>query len=133
MTTITFIVTDGATDEARLDTEQEYTLNKKTGVSILNRKYNRTYARSMDGKSGKGTLISSYQTFDIDFIVPLSESAAFDELVRSLADYQPAVLDATDLQHIGQELNFRLDGDSFPKTLVGCSYIKCTLSCIVVE
>ena len=133
MTTLTYIVTDAAIDDNRLNTEQEYTLNSKTGVSIVNSEFNRTYARSMDGLSGKGTLVSRSEKFDIDFIVPLSEAPLLDEIVSSLADYQIAELDATDLAHINRVLQFRLDGTAFKKTLVGCSYVKRTLNCIVIE
>lgn len=128
MSTITFTVTNRATDPNRLDTEQVYALNRFTNLKILQPSFNRTYARSMDRRSGRGTLIADSQEMMIDFIIPISEQADFNELVYSLADYQICTIDATDRTHLADTYEVRMLGDAFTRDLKGCNNVSGTLT-----
>ena len=128
MSTISFTVTDRPLDELRLGNDQDFTLSRYTNVKPPQPSFNRSYARSLDRKSGRGTLVSSSTEITIDFVVSTDDEAEFEEMLYSVADYQIAVLDLTDRPAIAKAYKIVLIGDSFPIVSKGCSWITASLT-----
>ena len=128
MSSIEFTVTNKPLSFGRLNTEQEYQLNRFTNVAPLQASFNRSYARSLDRRSGRGTLVSSSTEITIDFVVPIDEEDEFDELLYSLADYQIAILDLTDRPAINKVFQIVMIGDSFNRTSKSCNWINASIT-----
>lgn len=127
MTTITYVATREPAIKSRLGDEQQFiipTLNEFTPPEVI---FNRQYAASMDGRSGKGTLISAYETSTLGITVTLPKRAYFYEMVYSLADYQIAEIDATDVPYVEAVRQFVMIGNNFTKETKGCTHISGTL------
>lgn len=123
MTSIVFTVTAKAQTAARLGTEQTFDIVRLTEFTPPQIIFNRTYAASMDGKSGKGTLISNHEVSRIGIMVAYAQIPALNELIHSLADYQVAEIDATDVPYVNSIRRFVMKGSDFPKQAKGCTHI----------
>ena len=133
MTTITYTVSDRPVTPARLDTEQVYTLNSLTGIKMLDPKFNRTYAYSMDRRSVKGTKTSKSEELVIDFVIPMTDKLEYEELLHSITDYQIVEIDATDLNHIDRDVRATLISDDFPYTLIGAKHFRSSMRFTVIQ
>lgn len=126
MTAITYIVTGKPVNPARLGTEQTFTIDRLTEFTLPEPTMNRSYASSMDHRSGKGTFISAHETSRIGITIPIDEKPYLDEMIYSLADYQVAEIDATDVNYVGAVREFVMQGTSFPREAKGCTHISCS-------
>jgi hypothetical protein len=124
MTTITYTVTGKATSAARLNTEQVFDIVRLIEFKPPEIVFNRTYAPSLDGASGRGTLVSSHEVSRIGILLPITQWGALQELIYSLSDYQIAELDATDVPHFGSVRNFVMTSNNFPREKRGCNQIS---------
>lgn len=127
MTSIIYTVTDRALSAGRLSTEQTFVINRLTEFTPPMPTFNRPVAHSMDRRSFRGTNVSNYETSSIGITVPISELASLNELIYSLADYQIAEIDATDVDYVNAVRQFVMIGDSFPREIRGCTHISGSL------
>lgn len=132
MASITFIVSDSAQSPAREDTLQVFDMPQGGAIVISQftaptSAFNRSYAASMDYNSGRGTKVSKHQRSMIGITYPIALLPAVEELVDSLADYQIASLDASDIDFMGSTRNFRMMGNDFPREAVGCTHLSLSM------
>ena len=127
MTLISYTVTDRAVEPERLGNDDEFEIKLLTEFTPPEPLFARSYASSRDQKSGRGTLVSSMEESTIGFTVPISEKPYLDELIYSLADYQIATIDATDVEYVGAVRLFRMLDTNFPRIIRGCTHITQTM------
>ena len=130
MASIRFIVTDSATDPARLDTEQVYSLDGDVIISDYKepKTFNRTQAFAMDMKSSQGTKISKSRAFSMTITCLIDEYKSLEELIDSLADYQLAEFIAADIPLVGESRFFKMTGNSYEPDKIGCDYVSANLT-----
>ena len=129
---IEFRVTDSPITSARLGTLVTFDVRIMTEVIPIKRA-NRSYSSAMDHRSGRGTKRSKHKEFELKFTQPNADIPAIDELIDSLMDYQIATIDLTSYERYNEIVKFRMMGDEWQQEIIGCSHVRDSIICRVIE